>query len=156
MKRRFCSERWLKNPFWIPFWWVGEFTAHSRTYFSGWIESDVHWGYDLGFDPQPTMQITQGVSNTNGESTSNDESRDGCVFLDGAFFAGFEMFGVGGVWGWGFLQQCAPCFRCLSHAASQAACRGLASGAPCPHEISAWDRRSRIPVLLAHRWEPPG
>ena len=25
----------------------GEFTTHVRTYFSGWIESDVHWGYDL-------------------------------------------------------------------------------------------------------------
>ena len=37
----------------IPFWSVGEFTTHFRTYFSGWIESDVHWGYDLGFDPQP-------------------------------------------------------------------------------------------------------
>ena len=24
---------------------VGEFTTHFRTYFSGWIESDVHWGY---------------------------------------------------------------------------------------------------------------
>ena len=23
---------------------VGEFTTHVRTYFSGWIESDVHWG----------------------------------------------------------------------------------------------------------------
>ena len=22
---------------------VGEFTTHFRTYFSGWIESDVHW-----------------------------------------------------------------------------------------------------------------
>ena len=34
---------------------VGEFTTHFRTYFSGWIESDVHWGYDLAldFDPWP-------------------------------------------------------------------------------------------------------
>ena len=27
--------------------------THFRTYFSGWIESDVHWGYDLDFDPWP-------------------------------------------------------------------------------------------------------
>ena len=27
-------------------------TTHFRTYFSGWIESDAHWGLtDLGFDP---------------------------------------------------------------------------------------------------------
>ena len=32
----------------------GEFTTHFRTYFSGWIESDVHWGLtDLDFDPWP-------------------------------------------------------------------------------------------------------
>ena len=31
-----------------------EFTTHLRTYFSGWIESDVHWGLtDLDFDPGP-------------------------------------------------------------------------------------------------------
>ena len=36
----------------IPFWLVGEFTTHFRTYFSGWIESDVHWGV-RGFDPWP-------------------------------------------------------------------------------------------------------
>ena len=28
----------------IPFWLVGEFTTHFRANFSGWIESDVHWG----------------------------------------------------------------------------------------------------------------
>ena len=33
-------------PFWLAF---GEFTTHFRTYFSGWIESDVHWGYGFGF-----------------------------------------------------------------------------------------------------------
>ena len=27
----------------IPFWLVGEFTTHFRTYFSG--DWDVHWGY---------------------------------------------------------------------------------------------------------------
>ena len=33
---------------------VGEFTTHVRSYFSGWIESDVHWGLtDLAFDPWP-------------------------------------------------------------------------------------------------------
>ena len=28
----------------IPFWGLGEFTTHFGAYFSGWIESDVHWG----------------------------------------------------------------------------------------------------------------
>ena len=39
----------------IPLWLVGEFTTHFRTYFSGWIELDVHWGLTgtLGFDPWP-------------------------------------------------------------------------------------------------------
>ena len=26
---------------------VGEFATHFRTYFSDWIESDVHWGYGI-------------------------------------------------------------------------------------------------------------
>ena len=30
-----------------------------RTYLSGWIESDVHWGYDLGFDPWTTLVPVQ-------------------------------------------------------------------------------------------------
>ena len=29
---------------------LGGFTTHFRTYLSGW---DVHWGYDLNFDPWP-------------------------------------------------------------------------------------------------------
>ena len=29
---------------------IGEFTTHFRTYFSGWIESDVHLGYNLDFE----------------------------------------------------------------------------------------------------------
>ena len=32
----------------IPFW--DRCTTHFRTYFSG--DWDVHWGYDLGFDPR--------------------------------------------------------------------------------------------------------
>ena len=28
----------------IPCWLVGEFTTNFAPYFSGWIESDVHWG----------------------------------------------------------------------------------------------------------------
>ena len=32
-------------------WLVGEFTTHFSTYFSG--DWDVHWGYDLAFDPWP-------------------------------------------------------------------------------------------------------
>ena len=39
----------------IPFWLVGEFTTHLRTYFSG--ERDVHWGYDLDFDPWPNVLL---------------------------------------------------------------------------------------------------
>ena len=33
----------------IPFW--GRCTTHVRTYFSG--DWDIHWGYDLDFDPWP-------------------------------------------------------------------------------------------------------
>ena len=33
---------------------VGEFTTHVRTDFSGWIESDVHWGL-TDFDPWPVL-----------------------------------------------------------------------------------------------------
>ena len=29
----------------VPFWLVGEFTTHFRTYFSG--DWDVHWGYGV-------------------------------------------------------------------------------------------------------------
>ena len=35
----------------IPFWLVGEFTTHFRTYFNG--DWDAHWGYDLDFDSWP-------------------------------------------------------------------------------------------------------
>ena len=33
---------------------VGEFTTHFRTDFSG--DWDVHWGYDLAFDPWPYVK----------------------------------------------------------------------------------------------------
>ena len=33
----------------LPFW--DRCTTHFRTFFSG--DRDVHWGYDLGFDPRP-------------------------------------------------------------------------------------------------------
>ena len=40
---------------WDPILGVGEFTTRFRTYFSGWIESDVHRGLtDLAFDPRQT------------------------------------------------------------------------------------------------------
>ena len=42
-----------QNRYGIPFWLVGEFTTHFRTYFSG--DWDVHLGYDLGFDPWPDL-----------------------------------------------------------------------------------------------------
>ena len=34
-----------QNRFGMPFWWVGEFTTHFRTYFSG--DWDVHWGHGI-------------------------------------------------------------------------------------------------------------
>ena len=40
-----------QNP-WLHFG-VGEFTTRFRTYLSGWIGMFT-WGYDLGFDPQPS------------------------------------------------------------------------------------------------------
>ena len=39
---------------------VGEFTTDFRTYFSGWIESDVHWGYDLDVEPWPSSPLPLG------------------------------------------------------------------------------------------------
>ena len=50
---------WVWGPM-VPFWLVGEFTTHFRTSFSGWIESDVHWGYDLAFEPQPGLDLCLG------------------------------------------------------------------------------------------------
>ena len=48
----------VKKPFCgIPFWLVGDFATHFRTYLVG-IESDVHWWYDLGFDPWPGQSRT--------------------------------------------------------------------------------------------------
>ena len=43
---------WSFDRFGIPFWLVGEFTTHFRTYLSGhW---DVHWNLtDLDLDPWP-------------------------------------------------------------------------------------------------------
>ena len=38
----------------VPFW--GRCTTHFRTYFGG--DWDVHWGYDLDFDPWP-LQVSQ-------------------------------------------------------------------------------------------------
>ena len=36
---------------------VGDFTTHFRTYFSGWFESDVDWGYDFDSDPWPVVSF---------------------------------------------------------------------------------------------------
>ena len=47
-KDSFSIWLWRSKPFWDqPFWGIGEFTTH----FSG--DWDVHWGYDLDFDPWP-------------------------------------------------------------------------------------------------------
>ena len=56
---------WVKTKG-IQFWLVGEFTTHFRTYFSGWIESDVYWGYDLDFDPLPPPAVGMGQNETIG------------------------------------------------------------------------------------------
>ena len=60
-KWAFCSCRNVlgdcggQHRFGIPFWRIGEFTTHFRTYFSGWTESNAHWGVTgiLDFDPWP-------------------------------------------------------------------------------------------------------
>ena len=55
--------QWLSKPM-VSHFGVGEFTTHFRTYFWGWIESDVCWGLtDLGFDPWPfDFESLQGSS----------------------------------------------------------------------------------------------
>ena len=46
-----CREVAMGQNQWDPIL-VGEFTTHFRTYFCGWVESDV-WGLtDLDFDPR--------------------------------------------------------------------------------------------------------
>ena len=45
---RGCASK----PFWDPIW-VGEFTTQFRTYLGG--DWDLHWGYDLDFDPWPSV-----------------------------------------------------------------------------------------------------
>ena len=49
---------WLSTPIGIPFWLgSGEFTTRFRLPILLGIESDVHWGYDLAFDPWPCHSI---------------------------------------------------------------------------------------------------
>ena len=43
-----------QNRFGIPFGLVGEFTTHVSRDFSG--DWDVHWAYDLDFEPWPSGQ----------------------------------------------------------------------------------------------------
>ena len=43
----------------VPFW--GRCTTHFRTYFSG--DWDVHWGYDLDFDPRPCTRSSEAPRN---------------------------------------------------------------------------------------------
>ena len=64
MRTDFVHPQYQQPPFWDPIlvglgefttqfrrpisvhhFGVGEFTTHCRTYFSGWIESAVHWGW---------------------------------------------------------------------------------------------------------------
>ena len=48
------TRLWSSKPFWIGAHF-GSCIHHpfQASYFSGWIESDVHWGYNLDFDPWP-------------------------------------------------------------------------------------------------------
>ena len=46
----------------------GRCTTHFRTYFSG--DWDVHWGYDLDFDPWPYGGKSQRVSQSEPEGRS--------------------------------------------------------------------------------------
>ena len=48
-----ASSSWLwVQTVLVPFW--ARRTTHFRTYFSGYW--DVHWGYDLDFDPWPAIK----------------------------------------------------------------------------------------------------
>ena len=47
-----CQNQWDPS-----FGVFGELATHFRTYFSG--DWDVHWGYDLDFDPWPFGQKTR-------------------------------------------------------------------------------------------------
>ena len=62
---------------------VGEFTTHFRTDFSGWIESDVHWGLtDLDFDPWPYGRYgaqLRGVPGSRFLTARTPKKSDSCV-----------------------------------------------------------------------------
>ena len=45
--------RWLSKPMGSHFGWQVNSPPILVVYCSGWIESDVHWGCDLDFDPWP-------------------------------------------------------------------------------------------------------
>ena len=50
---------WLWLSIWDPSSGVGEFATHFETYFGG--DWDVHWGYDLDFDPWPAEYSNPGL-----------------------------------------------------------------------------------------------
>ena len=60
-----CKWRRVKTVLGSHFGAFGEFTTHFRTYFSGWIESDVHWRYGILTHGQivsrPTARVPPGV-----------------------------------------------------------------------------------------------
>ena len=55
---------------WYPFG-VGEFTTHVSQDFSG--DWDVHWGYDLGFDPWPYRPVPANMFEKDKTSTAQQK-----------------------------------------------------------------------------------
>ena len=67
---------------WYPILGVGEFTTHFGTCLVG-IDSDVHWGYDLDFDPWPVghSEIPQTACDAELLRAGLMGSEGGCWFL---------------------------------------------------------------------------
>ena len=75
----------------VPFW--GRCTTHCRTYFSG--DWDVHWGYDLDFDPWPICETGKVRANhtSNGAVSlaSTKPTQEGKHGPDGAMRCSMEQ-----------------------------------------------------------------
>ena len=57
---------------------VGEFTTHFRTYFSGWIESDVHWGYGVLTHSHILNTSNPGLADFPGAPAKVDDLKKAC------------------------------------------------------------------------------
>ena len=93
----------------VPFWLLGEFTTQFRTYFTGWIESDVHWGYGLWIlrhgqmgvsgklrasglftiplGPQPRSRILSGLAFKGGSCQMPAAQGEDMLWMDKTHFA---------------------------------------------------------------------